>query len=111
VAVAGVAFLFFARAAKPYRFLAWGYLVVLAQLILLGGKIYYLAPYDVILFGAGAVGLERLIARRGREWWKPAILAPIAVAGLVAAPLAMPILPVEAAARYARFWDVQAVRV
>jgi len=111
VAVAGVAFLFFARPARPYRFLAWGYLVVLAELILLGGKIYYLSPYDVILFGAGAVAVEGVIARRGREWWKPAILAPIAAAGLAAAPLAMPILPVQAAAHYARLWHVQDVRV
>ncbi|HKM90869.1 MAG TPA: glycosyltransferase family 39 protein, partial [Candidatus Acidoferrales bacterium] len=111
VGLAGLAFLFVARAARPYRFLAWGYLVVLAELILLGGKIYYLSPYDVILFGAGALAVERVIARRGREWWKPAILAPIAAAGLAAAPLAMPILPVQAAARYARFWHVQDVRV
>jgi 4-amino-4-deoxy-L-arabinose transferase-like glycosyltransferase len=111
VAIAGVAFLFFGRAARPYRFLAWGYLTVLAELILLGGKIYYLAPYDVILFGAGAVWVESAIARRGRAWWKPAILAPIAAGALAAAPLAMPVLPVDAAARYARLWDVQAVQV
>lgn len=111
VLAAGVGFLFFTRAARQYRFLGWGYLVVLAELIFLGGKIYYLAPYDVILFAAGAVCVERFAARRGREWWRPAILAPISAAGLAAAPLAMPILPVDVAGRYARLWDVQAVRV
>ena len=111
VAVAGLAFLLFARAAKPFRFLGLAYLTVLTELIVLGGKIYYLAPYDVILFAAGAVWIERAIARSGREWWKPAILAPIAVSAIVAAPLAMPVLPAAAAARYARFWEVQKVRV
>ena len=110
VAIAGLAF-FFSRDAKPYRFLGWGYLAVLTELILLGGKIYYLAPYDVILFAAGAVWFERALARSGREWPKPAILIPIAVSAIVVAPLVMPIFPVAAAARYARFWAVEKVRV
>jgi hypothetical protein len=33
------------------------------------------------------------------------------IGGLIAAPLAMPILPVEATIRYTRFWDVHAVHV
>ena len=111
VAVAGLVFLLFSRAARPYRFLAWAYLAVLAELIVLDGKIYYLAPYDVILFAAGAVWTERAIARSRREWIKPAILAPIAVSAVIVAPLAMPVLPVAAAASYARFWNVQKVRV
>lgn len=111
LAGAGVFFLSLSRAVKPYRFLAWGYLVVLTELILLDGKIYYLAPYDVILFAAGAVWFERVSARSGRRLWRPAVVASIAAGGLVAAPLALPILPVEAAARYARFWGVSHVRV
>ena len=108
---AGLAFLLFAREMRPYRLLGWAYLTVLTELIVLSGKIYYLAPFDVILFGAGAVWVERVVTNAGREWLKPAILAPIALAGLVAAPLAMPVLPVGAAVRYARFWGVQDVRV
>jgi 4-amino-4-deoxy-L-arabinose transferase-like glycosyltransferase len=109
--VAGFAFLFFARPVKPFRFLAWSYLTVLTELIVLGGKIYYLAPYDVILFAAGAVWMERVAARPGREWWKPAVVIPIAAGALLAAPLTLPVLPVGTAARYARFWRVNQIRV
>src|SRR5258708_33528614 len=45
------------------------------------------------------------------NWIKTAVLAPLAVGGLVAAPLAMPILPLDTAASYANFWDVNRVRV
>jgi len=111
IAVAGLLFLLLGIAAHPYRFLGYGYLFVLTELIVMGGKIYYLAPYDVILFGAGAVWIERAVARSGRAFWKPAILVPIIAEALVAAPLALPILPVAAAARYARFFGVEDVRV
>jgi 4-amino-4-deoxy-L-arabinose transferase-like glycosyltransferase len=109
--VAGFAFLFFSRAARAFRFLAWAYLVVLIELIALGGKIYYLAPYDVILFAAGAVWMERSVARLGREWWKPSIISLIAAGAMLAAPLTLPVLPVGGAARYARFWGVNQIRV
>lgn len=111
VALAGVVFLFFARAAREYRFLAWGYVTVLAGMILFQGKIYYVAPYDLILFGAGGVCLERWIARAGREWLKAAVVAPIVASGLVAAPLALPILPVRGAVWYTHFMHVTDVRV
>ena len=111
VALAGLGFLLFARAARPYRFLAWGYLTVLAEMIIFGGKIYYVAPYDAILFGAGGVCVERWIAAHGREWWKVAIAAPIAVSGLIAAPLALPALPVAGAVWYTHFMHVTDVRV
>jgi len=52
---------------------------------------------------------ERLLSNW--NWMKTAILAPLAVGGLVAAPLAIPILPLDAAAAYANFWDVNRVRV
>jgi 4-amino-4-deoxy-L-arabinose transferase-like glycosyltransferase len=111
VAAAGLWFFLFTRAGKPYRLLGWAYLVVLTELIFLSGKIYYLAPFYIILFGAGAVWLEQTIAEHGREWMKPVLVIPLIVGGIIAAPLTLPILPVEAAARYARFWDVQKVEV
>jgi len=111
IALAGFLFLLLGRAVEPYRFLAYGYLFALVAFIVFNGKIYYLSPYDVILFGAGAVWMERVIARSGRAFWKPAILAPILAAAIVAAPLSLPILPIEAAARYARFFGVEEVHV
>src|SRR2546429_6160183 len=42
---------------------------------------------------------------------KPATVTPLIIGGLIAAPLAMPILPVAYAVKYCRFWNVQAVHV
>ncbi len=46
-----------------------------------------------------------------RNWVKTAVLAPLVVGGMVAAPLALPILPLNAAVAYANFWDVKSISV
>ena len=56
-----------------------------------------------MLFAAGAVAIEAWIARAGKDWMKMAVLAPLVVGGIVAAPLAMP-SPLDAAASYSNFW-------
>jgi 4-amino-4-deoxy-L-arabinose transferase-like glycosyltransferase len=109
--LAGLWFLLRDRVGRKYAVLAWAYLTVLAEMLYLHGKIYYLAPAYIMLFAAGAVWMElRLIPRTGR-WLVPAIAAPLLIAAAVALPLAMPVLPVAAAVNYCRFWDVQAVHV
>ena len=109
--LAGLWFLLRDRAGKKYAFLSWAYLAVLAEMLYLHGKIYYLAPAYIMLFAAGAVWLElRVIPRTGR-WLVPAIAAPMTIAAAIALPLAMPVLPVDAAVKYCRFWDVQDVHV
>ncbi len=109
--IAGLWFLLRDRARKKYAVLAWAYVVVLLELLLLHGKIYYLAPAYPMLLAAGAVWIEGTLAPRAGTWLKPAIVAPLVIGGIIAAPLAMPILPVDAAVRYSRLWDVKAVRV
>ena len=80
-------------------------------MLILHGKIYYLAPAYIMLLAAGAVWIElRLLPRTG-PWLRPVLIAPLAVGAVIAVPLAMPILPVEAAIKYCRFWDVQAIHV
>ncbi len=109
--LAGLWFLLRDRVGKKYSVLAWAYLTVLAEMLYLHGKIYYLAPAYIMLFAAGAVWIElRLIPRTGR-WLVPAIATPLILAALVALPLAMPVLPVDAAVKYCRFWNVQDVHV
>ncbi|HLZ11995.1 MAG TPA: glycosyltransferase family 39 protein [Candidatus Acidoferrum sp.] len=104
---------FFLRDAggKKYAFLAWAYFVVLAEMIALHGKIYYLAPAYIMLLAGGAVWIERHALPRAGFWLKPALMAPLFIGAAIAAPLAMPILPVRAAIRYCAFWDVKAVHV
>ncbi len=109
--LAGLYFFFRAVEGRAYRALGWAYLVVLLEMILLKGKIYYLAPVYPILLAAGAVWVEGWVRARDWRWLKPALVAPVALTGIIAAPLAMPILPVEATAGYARFWHVEDVQV
>lgn len=107
----GLWFLLRDRAGRKYSVLGWAYLTVLAEMIALHGKIYYLAPAYIMLFAAGAVWLEmRLVPRTGR-WLLPAIATPLIIAAAIALPLAMPVLPVNAAIKYCRFWDVQSIHV
>jgi hypothetical protein len=84
---------------------------VLLEMILLHGKIYYVAPAYIMLLAAGAVWWERKLFSRAAGWLKPAVLAPIILSGIIAAPLAMPILPVAAAVKYCAFFGVQDVKV
>jgi len=140
VCLAGLWYFLGGREGREYRFLGWTYLFILLQLLIFRGRIYYLAPAYPMLFAAGAVAIESWIENRARallgprrdrvraplgacqnrvraplsqnwNWIKTAVLAPLAVGGLVAAPLAMPILPLDTAVSYANFWDVNRVRV
>ncbi len=111
ICLAGLWYFLRSRQGAPYRFLGWTYVFILAQFLILRGRIYYLAPAYPMLFAAGAVAIEAWIGEAGRQWIKKAILVPLVMGGMVAAPLALPILPINAAAAYARFWDVERVQV
>jgi hypothetical protein len=111
ICLAGLWYFLISREGKPFRFLGWTYIFLLAELLILRGRIYYLAPIYPMLFAAGAVAIEAWIAHRGKDWIKKAVLAPLVVGGMVAAPLALPILPLDRIAAYADFWDVSKVRV
>jgi hypothetical protein len=133
ICLAGLWYFLGSRQGREFRFLGWTYLFLVLQLLVFRGRIYYLAPAYPMLFAAGAVAIESWIEARARallvypgsrrgarqldsrsaywNWMKTAILAPLVVGGIVAAPLAIPILPLETAAAYADFWDVNRVRV
>lgn len=96
---------------KKYAFLALAYFIVLVEMIALHGKIYYLAPAYVMLLAGGSVWIEKHVVQWAGAWLKPALVVPLLVGALIAAPLAMPILAVEQTAKYCAFWDVKSVRV
>jgi dolichyl-phosphate-mannose-protein mannosyltransferase len=111
ICIAGLWFFLRSRQGESFRFLGWTYFFLLAEFLIFRGRIYYLAPIYPMLFAAGAVAIETWIGNYGRNWVKAAVLAPLMVGGIVAAPLALPILPLDAAAAYAKFWDVDRVQV
>ena len=88
------------------RVLGWTYLVLLAAMIVLKAKNYYLAPIYPMLFASGAVAwegwLERRAWSRGRLWPKAATAAYVLAAGAFVAPAILPILPPEKLLAYER---------
>ena len=111
ICIAGLWFFLSSRRGEAFRFLGWTYCFLLAEFLILRGRIYYLAPIYPMLFAAGAVAIEGWIESYGKNWVKAAVLTPLVFGGLVAAPLALPILPLDEAAAYAKFWDVDRVQV
>jgi Dolichyl-phosphate-mannose-protein mannosyltransferase len=94
---AGLWFLLFHREGKRYRALGWTFLAVLAIMMALKGKSYYLAPAYPMLFAAGGVLWERLAAR---AWLRALLVAAIALPGAAIAPTVLPILAPERLIRY-----------
>ena len=98
--LAGLALLLASARCRPFRALGWTWLAVLLLLILARGKAYYFAPAHVLGFAAGGVALEAWPGR-GARVVRGVALAGILAGGVLAAPLAKPLLPVEAYVRYA----------
>ena len=99
----GLGFLFFHPAGRQYRLLGFTYVTVFAILAGSGSsRAGYLAPAYTWLFAAGGVAAESLLGHPRLTWVRPAALAVLLAAGAVAAPFALPVLPVETYIRYAR---------
>jgi len=85
--MAGLAWLF----SKPgLRFLAYGFVVLIAMMIALHAKHYYPADVYPYLFAAGAVAIE--VWTRGRRIVRAAVTAGVVIMGLLMTPLVMPVL-------------------
>jgi hypothetical protein len=96
---AGLVWLVVHPAERRWRPLGWAYVAVLLLLVFQGGKPYYLGPAYGWLFAAGAVAIESLLRRPSI---RAASLVVLAAAGVVTAPLAVPIIPVERYPAYQR---------
>jgi 4-amino-4-deoxy-L-arabinose transferase-like glycosyltransferase len=100
LAVAALFFYFFFSAGRPFRALGWATLAILAMMVLQRAKPYYFAPALPILFAGGSVAFESLTPGRTLRWLRPVYLTGVLLSGLVLAPLAKPVLPVETFVRY-----------
>ena len=98
-ALAGLAF-YFTRAGRPFRPLGWAFVVIVAVMITQRSKAYYLGPAYPLLLAPGALMIERLASRPRWGWLREAALVLVVGSGLVLAPLAKPILPVETHVAY-----------
>ena len=99
--LAGIWFFLADKNGKKFRFLGIAYLVLLALMIYLKAKDYYLAPIYPMLFAAGAVWFEQLIERvRALRFVKYALPILIFFPAIIVAPTLLPILPIETLVRY-----------
>ena len=98
----GLLFYFFSRAAKTYRSFGWTFVIAILFFMFTHGKDYYSAPAYVMLFAAGAVATERLLASRPRQQLilKPACFIWLLLGVLPLLPLVLPVLPIETFVRY-----------
>jgi hypothetical protein len=102
--IAGLWHLLRDRERKGIGVLGWTYLVILLCMLLLHGRVYYLAPAYPMLFAAGAVAFQNWVDRRSWQWLKPAYVAALVVTGALFAPFAyFPSLTVDQYIAYAQF--------
>jgi hypothetical protein len=85
---------FFSKSGRNFRVIGWAYLVFLAEMMLLHGKMYYLAPVYPMMFAAGAVWLEQAAQPRAWAWTKYAVAIAIAAVSGIYAPTILPLLSV-----------------
>ncbi len=99
--IAGLWFFLFDQRNKRYRLLGIAYLVLLALMIALRAKNYYLLPIYPFLFAGGAVFWEKLFSERCYlSWLKFAYLSLLVITGAIFAPMSIPLLPIKTFVRY-----------
>ncbi len=93
--ITGLYFFLFYETGLKYRIVAVIYIsVFLILLINSHSKAEYLSPAYTVLFAGGSVFIERKTIVRSR-WIRYAIVIPLCLSGILIAPLAAPVLPVE----------------
>ena len=85
---------FFSKRGQLFCALGWAYLIFLAEMMFLHGKMYYVAPVYPMMFAAGAVWIESVTERKLWTWVKPALaISMTAICGIYV-PTILPILSV-----------------
>jgi hypothetical protein len=85
---------FFSRRGKTFRVLGWAYIIFLAEMMFLHGKMYYVAPVYPIMFAGGAVWTESVTSHKRWICAKPALALAMTAVSAIYAPTILPILSV-----------------
>jgi hypothetical protein len=92
--IAGLRWMLRKPEGRPYRPIAWAYLVLFVAFLATAGKPYYLAGMYVPLLAAGSVVTERWLERRGERFpSKRAVAVAIVAVAAVGLPIGLPMLP------------------
>lgn len=96
----GLFYYLVSKEGKSHRPLGWIYVILYVVFTFQQAKFYFLSATYPMLFAAGAVMLEKLIQGRGWFWLKPTYTSLLVIGGIITAPLALPVLPVETYVKY-----------
>ena len=98
----GLLFYFFSRHTKRYRVFGWAFVITILFFMITHGKDYYSAAAYLMLFPAGALATETLLATRPKlkTILRPACFLWLMLGVLPLLPLVLPVLPVETFLRY-----------
>ena len=98
----GLLFYFFSRHTNRYRVFGWAFVITILFFMITHGKDYYSAAAYVMLFPAGALAAETLLAARPKlkTILRPACFLWLMLGVLPLLPLVLPVLPVETFLRY-----------
>ncbi len=100
------------REVSGKRVLGITYAVILACMLLMNGRVYYMGPAYPMLFAAGAVAFQFWSERLGWNWMKPAYVGVLVVTGIALAPFGyFPMLSVQQYMAYAKFWHYEPPRI
>ena len=99
----GLIWLFVAKSARGFRWIGIMYVLLLAIMIHLYAKDYYVAPVYPVLFAAGALAWQQTFsASRKTAWLLPAWCVVMAILGAITLPMAIPVLPPYTWIRYTK---------
>jgi len=101
---AGLLWLLFSSSGSRFRVIGWTYLTVLTIFLVMHGKNYYATPAYPMLFAAGGVALESLLARFKRPVIAYAYVVILLVSGAWIAPMLVPILRIDRYLAYQQKW-------
>ena len=107
--IAGLYALLFSQQMRAFRWYGIAYVVLSALYLVLGAKVYYLAPIYPVLFAAGAPLVAAQLERV--RFASVAYAVVLAVFGLVIAPEAFPLLPLPTFLAYERVLDFRGIKM
>ncbi len=104
----GLVYILIAKPAREFRIFPIIYFTVFLILVINhNSKAEYLGPMFPMLFAAGGFAAEKFITRFLWRWLKPAVLTLVLLSGIVLAPLAIAILPVESFIAYSQAMGIK----
>ncbi len=98
--LAGLWFYFARPEGRRFRAAGWAWVIALAIILIFNPRVYYLWPAFPVLFAAGATMWEKRLSHPRVRWVRVAYPALMVLVGIVVAPMAIPVLPVETYIRY-----------